>query len=106
MIRKFRKNKEPYTLMSSNRLIITVLGSDRVGIVAKVTSVMASFGVNIVDISQTIMRDMFTMIMLAEAPDKAFDMDAFQRAMAEVAKELGVEVRVQLEEAFRSMHRI
>jgi len=92
--------------MSANRFIITVIGSDHVGIVARVTAVMASFDVNIVDISQTIMRDIFTMIMLAEAPQDNFDMEAFQGEMASAGKSLGVEVRVQHEDAFRYMHRI
>lgn len=92
--------------MSSNRFIITVIGADRVGIVARITAVMASFGVNIVDISQTIMRDMFTMIMLAEAPGEGFELSAFQEAMAKEGKELGVEVKAQHEDAFRFMHRI
>lgn len=92
--------------MPSNRFIITVIGVDRVGIVARITAVMASFGVNIVDISQTIMRDMFTMIMLAEAPDEGFELAAFQAAMAGEGRELGVEVKAQHEDAFRFMHRI
>jgi|LSQX01.3.fsa_nt_gb ACT domain-containing protein len=92
--------------MTSSRFIITVIGSDRVGIVARITTVMASYNVNIVDISQTIMQGIFTMIMLAEAPKENFDLAAFQQAMDAEGKSLGVEVKVQHEDAFRFMHRI
>ncbi len=92
--------------MASSRFIITVIGSDRVGIVARITTVMANFNVNIVDISQTIMQGIFTMIMLAEAPQETFDLAAFQEAMGAEGKSLGVEVKVQHEDAFRFMHRI
>jgi ACT domain-containing protein len=67
---------------------------------------MASFNVNIVDISQTIMQGIFTMIMLAEAPKENFGLAAFQKAMDTEGKNLGVEVKVQHEDAFRFMHRI
>ncbi|MFY1112882.1 MAG: ACT domain-containing protein [Methanosarcinaceae archaeon] len=92
--------------MTSSRFIITVIGSDRVGIVARITTVMANFNVNIVDISQTIMDGIFTMIMLAEAPEENFDLAAFQKTMGSEGKELGVEVKVQQEDVFRFMHRI
>jgi ACT domain-containing protein len=67
---------------------------------------MASFNVNIIDISQTIMQGIFTMIMLAEAPKDNFDLAAFQKSMDIEGKGLGVEVKVQHEDAFRFMHRI
>lgn len=92
--------------MSSSRFIITVIGLDRVGIVAGISRVMAEHGVNIADIRQTIMDDLFTMIMLAEVKGEPFDREAFQTAMSDIGKELGVEVIVQHEDAFRFMHRI
>lgn len=92
--------------MTSTRFIITVIGIDKIGIVANITKVMADFNVNIVDISQTIMEDLFTMIMLAGVKDENFDLKAFQKAMSDEGEELGVEVRVQHEDAFRFMHRI
>jgi ACT domain-containing protein len=67
---------------------------------------MASFNVNIVDISQTIMQGIFTMIMLAEAPRENFDLAAFQKSMDAEGNTLGVEVKVQHEDVFRFMHRI
>jgi ACT domain-containing protein len=92
--------------MSSSRFVITVIGMDRVGIVAGVTRVMAEYSVNIADIRQTTMSDLFTMIMLAEAEAEDFDLAAFQTAMSAIGKELGVEINVQHEDAFRFMHRI
>ncbi len=92
--------------MSSSRFIITVIGIDKVGIVADITQVMALYNVNIVDISQTIMADLFTMIMLGQIKDENFDLSAFQKAMSEKGAELGVEVKVQHEDAFRFMHRL
>jgi ACT domain-containing protein len=92
--------------MSSNRFIITVIGRDRVGIVAKIAAVMTEYGVNIVDISQTIMQDLFTMIMLGQAPEAGFDPAAFKAGMEKAAAELGVEAKVQHEDAFTFMHRI
>jgi ACT domain-containing protein len=92
--------------MSSSRFVITVIGLDRVGIVAGISRVMAEHGVNIADIRQTIMDDLFTMIMLAEVKGARFDLQAFQKAMSDIGKELGVEVIVQHEDAFRFMHRI
>lgn len=92
--------------MSSSRFIITVIGLDRVGIVAGISRVMAEHSVNIADIRQTIMKDLFTMIMQAEVKSEGFDPAAFQEAMAAIGKELGVRVIVQHEDAFRFMHRI
>ena len=92
--------------MSSSRFVITVIGMDRVGIVAGVTRVMAEYSVNIADIRQTTMSDLFTMIMLAEVQAEEFDLAAFQTAMSDIGKELGVEINVQHEDAFRFMHRI
>ncbi len=92
--------------MSTSRFVITVIGLDRVGIVAGISRVMAEHGVNIVDIRQTIMNDLFTMIMLAEAKGVNFDLSAFQNAMSDIGKELGVQVIVQHEDVFRFMHRI
>lgn len=92
--------------MVTSRFIITVIGIDKVGIVAGVTRVMADFSVNIVDISQTIMEDLFTMIMLAEVKEENFDLESFQKAMSGKGREFGVDIRVQHEDTFRFMHRI
>ncbi len=92
--------------MSASRFVITVIGLDRVGIVAGISRVMAEHSVNIADIRQTIMGDLFTMIMLAEVKSADFDLAAFQKAMTAIGNELGVQVIVQHEDVFRFMHRI
>ena len=92
--------------MSSSRFVITVIGLDRVGIVAGISRVMAEHSVNIADIRQTIMGDLFTMIMLAEVKSADFGLQAFKDAMTAVGNELGVQVIIQHEDVFRFMHRI
>ncbi len=92
--------------MSSSRFVITVIGLDRVGIVAGISRVMAEHGVNIADIRQTIMGDLFTMIMLADVTSGEFGLHAFTEAMNAIGDELGVKVIIQHEDVFRFMHRI
>ena len=89
------------------RAVITVLGCDRVGIIAGVTAVLADTNTNILDISQTIMSDdIFTMLMIVDLSASRVDSQELQEKLAQKGKELGVEVRLQREEIFRSMHRI
>ena len=95
-----------HTLKNAAIPVITVIGLDRVGIVAGISRVMAEHNVNIADIRQTIMNDLFTMIMLAEVKSENFDLAAFQEAMSAIGRELGVQVIVQHEDVFRFMHRI
>jgi ACT domain-containing protein len=92
--------------MSSSRFVITVIGLDRVGIVAGISRVMAEHGVNIADIRQTIMGDLFTMITLAEVSSDEFNLPVFKEAMNTIGDELGVKVIIQHEDVFRFMHRI
>lgn len=92
--------------MSSSRFVITVIGLDRVGIVAGISRVMAEHCVNIADIRQTIMGDLFTMFMLAEVKSEQFDLPVFKDAMSAIGAELGVQVIIQHEDVFRFMHRI
>ncbi|HOF87303.1 MAG TPA: ACT domain-containing protein [Armatimonadota bacterium] len=88
------------------KAVITVVGKDRVGIIAGVSTALAEQGVNILDISQTILQEYFTMIMLVE-------LDPERRAIGEVAEQLnavgealGVQVRVQHDAIFTAMHRV
>ncbi|WNY23103.1 hypothetical protein MmiHf6_04040 [Methanimicrococcus hongohii] len=92
--------------MKTDRFVITVIGVDTVGIVAGVTSVMSDYGVNIIDIRQTLMEDIFTMLMIGEVKSENFVLKDFQEKMAEVGGEFKVEIRVQHEDVFRYMHRI
>ncbi len=88
------------------RAIVTVIGKDRVGIIARVCSILAEKGVNVLDISQTVLQEYFTMIMLV-------DVSVCDIPFAELAEVLHAEgekealnIRIQREDIFEAMHRI
>lgn len=89
--------------------IITTTGHDRVGIIAGVANAAAERGLNIVDVSQTLMDEYFTMIMRVELPssqDGGVDMAALQDHLAAAGEALGVVVRIQSEDLFTAMNEI
>ena len=88
------------------KAIITVIGKDKVGIIALASTECAKHGANILDISQTVMRDYFSMIMLVEIDGLEKDFRTFADDMISVGKENGVDIRVMHEDIFNSMHRI
>jgi ACT domain-containing protein len=88
------------------RAVITVLGSDRVGIIAGVTAVLAESNTNILDISQTIISGIFNMIMIVDLASSSADHRELHQKLDQKGKDLGVEIRMQREEVFQSMHRI
>jgi len=88
------------------KAVITVVGKDRVGIIAAVSTALADNNVNILDISQTILQGFFTMIMLAELDSERLAIPALQDILNAVGERLGMQVRVQHEEIFTAMHRI
>ena len=88
------------------KAIVTVVGKDKKGIIARVSNVLYESGVNIADISQTIMGDMFTMIMMVEFDGETVSVQDISDRLAAVEKELGLSIHVQREEIFTSMHRI
>lgn len=88
------------------KAVITVLGKDRVGIIAAVTAALAENQVNILDISQTILQDYFTMIMLVELLEEKLTIPELSRLLDEVGESLGVQIRVQHEAIFTAMHRV
>ena len=88
------------------KAIVTVVGKDKKGIIAKVSNVLFENDVNIVDISQTIMQDMFTMIMMVEVDDTNASVTDIDKKLEAVETEMGVKIHVQREEIFSSMHRI
>lgn len=90
---------------SSNRAIITVLGSDRPGIVASVTGELADREANILDISQTILQGIFTMTMLVALGDSV-DFSELKGALDGLSEKLGVQITLQREEVFRFMYRL
>ena len=89
-----------------NRAILTVLGSDRCGIVAAVTGVLAKHGANILDISQTILQGIFTMTMLVDLAGMETTFNELQSELTELSTELGVQIVLQREEVFRFMYRL
>ena len=91
---------------NSKRAIITVLGADKVGIIAGVTTVLAKLGINILDISQTTMSSIFTMIMLVDLEKAVKPIHEIIDELENEGKRLNVDVRFQLEEIFKTMHRI
>ncbi len=90
----------------NERAVVTVLGGDKVGIVAKVTEVLAKNNANIVDISQTLLEDLFSMIMLIEIDNLKEDFETLKKNLEETGNELEVKIMLQHEEIFRYMHRI
>lgn len=88
------------------KAFVTVIGADKVGIIADVASLMKKFSVNICDISQTLMQNFFTMIMLVDLSTANVDFSTLQAALAEAAKSIGVQIKIQHQDLFDSMHKI
>ena len=89
-----------------NRTIITVVGKDTVGIIAKVCTYLAENDINILDISQTIVQEYFNMMMIVDMSKMKLPFELVAEQMAQLGKEMGVQVKCQREEIFDMMHRI
>jgi ACT domain-containing protein len=90
----------------SNRIIVTVIGVDTVGIIAKVSAVLAEANANIVDISQTTLREFFTMIMMADLDKATVPFDELKRKLNAKGDEMGLRIDAQHEDVFKFMHRV
>lgn len=88
------------------RAIVTVIGQDRVGIIAGVSAVLAREQVNILDISQTVLQEYFTMIMLVDLDKMPVPFATLRQILDEEGERLGVSIRIQQEDIFKSMHHI
>ncbi|MDR2357092.1 MAG: ACT domain-containing protein [Oscillospiraceae bacterium] len=88
------------------RAIVTVIGKDRVGIIAEVSGALSRSGVNILDITQTVMREYFTMIMLVDMSGCVKAFDELSGELRESGERMGLSIRVQREDIFEAMHRI
>lgn len=86
------------------KAVVTVVGKDKAGIIAGVTAYLAETGVNIEDISQTVMQDSFAMIMFVETGDVT--VAELRKGITEAGKKIGVDVTVQHEDIYTAMHRI
>ena len=89
-----------------NRMIVTVLGKDQIGIIAWVSNRLAGFNINILYISQTILQEFFTMIMVVDLDPSDIDAAELKKILAEEGKQRGLQVNVQHEDVFAYMHRI
>ncbi|SHH42765.1 ACT domain-containing protein [Butyrivibrio fibrisolvens DSM 3071] len=88
------------------RAIITVVGKDTVGIIARVCTYLASEKVNILDISQTIVSGYFNMMMIVDVTGRDADFGRLEEDLSKVGEEMGVVIKMQREDIFDSMHRI
>ena len=88
------------------RAILTVVGKDTVGIMAKISSLCATHNVNIVDINQTVMQDLFCMIMLCDIDNIKTNFNSFSDAAAELGEKDNLSIHVMHEDIFNSMHKI
>lgn len=86
--------------------IITVVGGDKVGIIAKVSNFLAEHSINIVDITQTILSGNFVMMMMVDFENADLDIDQARTALTSEGKNMGVEVNLMAETVFSAMHRI
>ena len=87
------------------KAILTVVGKDKVGIIAGVSQKLAEFNINILDVSQTIMEDYFTMMMMLQMQPEA-DLEAIKQALSQVENTLSVKISIQNEEIFNAMHKL
>ena len=86
------------------KAIVTVVGKDRVGIIASVCTQLAAFNVNVLDISQTVMQGYFTMMMAAEISECNVPVAELAKRMEEVGRDMGLSIHVQREDIFQAMH--
>ena len=90
--------------MDDSKIIITIVGADKVGIVATITNIMAKYQVNIEDIRQTIMRGCFNMMMLVDFSNATCSFQEFKDNLSGEADKIGMEIWIQRKEIFDKMH--
>ena len=84
--------------------ILTVIGKDQVGIIAGISNELQKFNINILNVTQTIMDEYFTMIMLVDQSNANASIEDIKKGLTEKGKELKVDVKIQREEIFNTMH--
>lgn len=87
-----------------NTAVVTVVGNDTIGIIARVSAVLACHGANILDISQTVLSGMFNMMMIVDISLARFEQ--LSDALSQAGAQLGLQIRIQRSEIFDAMHRI
>ncbi|MBQ8533167.1 MAG: ACT domain-containing protein [Clostridia bacterium] len=88
------------------KTVVSVIGKDSVGIISKVSAVCSECNANIVDITQSVLQDMFVMVMLTEISDLKCSFSDFSEKMKKLGEANGLDIRVMHEDIFNSMHRI
>lgn len=88
------------------RAVLTVIGKDMVGILAGVSGICAESGVNITEVSQSIMQELFAMIMMVDITDSSVPFDVFRKRLEVYGDKNALSIRVMHEDIFNSMHRI
>ena len=88
------------------KAIVTVIGKDRVGIIAAVCALLSEHGVNVLDISQTVLQDYFTMIMMVDAANITVPFADLATRLEQKGQEMNLSIRIQREDIFNAMHRI
>ena len=88
------------------KAVITVIGVDKVGIIAKVSNLLADANINILDINQTIMNDLFTMIMYTDISKMQAEFSVVADKLEALGEEMGIRIAITHEDIYKSMHRI
>ena len=88
------------------KAIVTVVGKDRVGIIAGVCTALANYNINVLDISQTVMQGYFTMMMATDVSGSSIPMAQLAAELETIGKDMGLSIRIQREDIFEAMHRI
>ena len=88
------------------KAVVIVTGKDKIGIIAAASAECSKYGANIIDISQTVMKEYFAMIMLVDIEELNLSFADFAEAMRVSGEELGVDIRAMHEDIFNTMHRI
>lgn len=88
------------------KAVVTVVGKDRVGIIATVCTQLAAFNINVLDISQTVMQGYFTMMMVVDVSQSSLPVAELARKLEENGKEIGLSIKLQREDIFDAMHRV
>jgi len=88
------------------KAVVTVVGKDMVGILAKVSGECAKYNANVIEVTQSVLQEMFAMVMLVDITSLSVEMSAFSKAMEELGRQSALSIHVMHEDIFNSMHRI
>jgi ACT domain-containing protein len=91
---------------ASQICIVTIIGQDQVGIVARLATAMARANINILDVSQKVMEEYFVMTMAADVTHATIDMGQIKKKLDRIGREMALKITVQDEKIFKAMHRV